>query len=70
MNPQQQFESWAKEINTEWSREYSAALLSQYVLTVFLGNSKIGEIDYSHGRYTVASDDEDVKSQLEYMVNR
>ena len=65
----QKFQTWASEINKDWSSEYSATAMDEAVI-VNNDGKEVARIDYDNGRYTVTGTDKDAVEQLEFMVNR
>ena len=65
----QKFQTWATEINKDWTAPY-AAVAEESSLVVRFNAEEVARIEYSNGRYTVTGTDEHAVEQLEYMVNR
>lgn len=66
MTKQEQFQRWAKEINETWIDGY-VATATECSLIVKHDGVPVGEIT---DKFKVMAGDPEVKSQLEYMVNR
>ena len=63
------FQTWASEINKDWSTGYKAEA-TEDALTVSFNSEEVARIDYNNGRYTVTGTDKESAEQLEFMVNR
>jgi hypothetical protein len=63
------FQTWATEINKDWSAGYNA-IATDESLQVSFNSAEVARIDYNNGRYTVSGEDKESVEQLEYMVNR
>lgn len=63
------FQSWATEINKNWSAGYNAEA-TEGALTIKFNSEEVARIDYNNGRYTVTGTDKEAVEQLEYMVTR
>jgi hypothetical protein len=64
-----QFQTWATEINKDWTAGYKAAATDESLQVTF-NSEEVARIDYNNGRYTVTGNDKEAVEQLEYMVNR
>lgn len=62
-------QTWATEINKDWSAGYNATTTDESLLVAF-NSEEVARIDYNNGRYTVTGTDKEAVDQLEYMVNR
>lgn len=63
------FQTWAAEINKDWTKPYTATA-AEDALTVHFDSVQVARIDYDNGRYTVTGSDIDAVASLEYMVAR
>ncbi len=63
------FQTWASEINKDWTAGYKADA-TENALTVNFNSEEVARIDYNNGRYTVTGSDKEAVDQLEYMVSR
>lgn len=63
------FQTWASEINKDWTTGYKANGTEEMLIVNF-NSEEVARIDYNNGRYTVTGTDKEAVEQLQYMVNR
>jgi hypothetical protein len=64
-----QFQTWAAEINKDWTAGYKATATDESLQVTF-NSEEVARIDHNNGRYTVTGTEKEAVEQLEYMVAR
>lgn len=65
----QKFQTWASEINKDWTAGYEA-IANENSLVVNFNSEEVARIDYCNGKYTVTGTQKEAVDQLEYMLSR